>query len=265
MFNYQGMYLLPGMGDEYLTQEQQIWFGREEQQLFLGGVIDADTVDSGNTSYTTILRPGLAMGVIRSSGQLTHWDPYATDGSHVLAGFFIGQQNMGFYGVTAERMVGGILVKGNVYGSRLLIPAQTTYGISGKTYEFLLREQMAGRFLIDDDPVSSMMSLKYEEAIADATIVKAQNNTLFTLQTAAGADVTLTLPAPVPGLKFGFLNVNTTAGTELILEGPATGEYWVAGAAANNVTIAGDTSVPRWVKAVRVTTVGPVYCYVVEA
>jgi hypothetical protein len=253
MLNYGGLHLVPGMGSEYISQEQQIWWGREEQQLFIGGLMDNDTVDAGN-STTTILRPGLALGRRTSDSKLLQWNPLATDGTNWLVGFFNMQMNMSNLGATADRFIGNILISGNVYASRLLIPGEADYGISGKTYEFLLREQMFGRFLVDDDLNMRMTPKEYTIAadVTALTVTEAMNNTIFVTDVDLAASCTLTLPAPRPGLQYFFVHTSTTAAITLTLEGPATNEYWVAGAAANSIVLAGDnTTGMRRVRAVR--------------
>ena len=224
--SYGGAYLLPGMGTEYTTQEQQIWFGREEQQLFMGAVLDTTATDDGNTSYTHILRPGLALGMIQSTKKLAEWDPYATDGRQVLFGFFCGQQNMQQYGAAAERLVGHILVKGNVYASRLLYDGLTTYGIASTAYEFLLRQQMQGRFMVDDDPAYGLMNWKVlEKAFTSGsdsiTLTRLDNRTIVS---SIGSDAagTIVLPAPKPGYEFA---VEMVADQHVTVDGPATGEF----------------------------------------
>ncbi len=268
MSTYGGAYLIPGMGTEFATQEQQIWYGREEQQHFQGYIADADLADVGNTNYTHIIRPGLAVGVRTTDNKLVAWNPYATTGEQRLFGFFCGQQNMQQFGATADRLLGHILVKGNVYTSRLLIGGETAYGIVDKTYEFLLREQMIGRFMTDDFWQGQHSWKEYSLAAATTalTVTTKMNRNIFCTDTALAADCTLTLPAPVPGLEFGFCHPNTTAGTELILDGPATGEFWIGGAAANTLTLPGDnTTGIRYLRAVRVTdTTTDVFAYVLD-
>jgi hypothetical protein len=62
--------LVPGQGGpEYETQSNQVWFGRWDQQVITGGILDKDTVDAGNTDATTLIRHGLALGIISASNQ----------------------------------------------------------------------------------------------------------------------------------------------------------------------------------------------------
>src|SRR5690606_898985 len=105
-----------------------------------------------------------------------------------------------------------------------------------------LREQCAGRFLFDDDLGGYMTTKEYTIAAATTalTVTEAMNRTIFVTDSALAADCTLTLPVPRPGLEYRFVHPSTTAATELILDGPGTGEFWIAGAAANTLTFPGD-------------------------
>jgi hypothetical protein len=242
-FGFQGYQLTPGMHDERFTEEVNFLWGRWDQVEYVQAIVDKDTVDAGNTP-TTNIRAGMAMGVITATGQFTQWNPYATDGSNYLVGFFIDEISLGWIdGSTTERL-SAIVVKGNIKADHVLIPGETTRGISGKTYEFLLREQCAGRFLFDDD-LGAYQTIKEYTIAADVTaltVTEAMNNTLFVTDVDLAASCTLTLPAPRPGLQYWLAHNSTTAGTALILDGPATGEFWAGGAAANTISLAGDNA-----------------------
>lgn len=262
--------LLPGQGQtEYLTQENEITWGKWFHKQTAMGLVDKDAVDAGNTP-TTILRAGLPLGLQTTSGQLLQWDPYAQDGTNHLFGFYCGpSESMALLSGTTERWIGDILVQGNIQASKIIMPGQASAGLSGKTYEFLLREQMEGRFMPDDE-ISAGYMQKKEYTIAAATtaltVTEAMNRTVFVTDTALAADCTLTLPVPRPGLEYYFVHPSTTATTELILDGPGTGEFWTGGAAANTLTIVGDNTTGfRTLRAVRVTdTTTDVYCYVLD-
>lgn len=267
-FSFQGYQLTPGMHDERFTDETQILWGRWDQAEYVQAILDKDTVDTGyEASSDTRLRTGLALGQITSTKQLTHWNPYATDGSQYLVGFLLDEIDLSYFGATKERLH-AVVVKGNIKASKIVIPGETSRGISGTTYEYLLREQCAGRFLFDDDLDRSQRTKEYTipSATTAFTVTEAMNNTIFVTDTALGASCTFTLPAPRPGLQFQFVHPSTTAGTALILDGPATGEFWVAGAAANTISLAGDNATGmRRLRCVRVTdTTSDVFCYVLD-
>jgi hypothetical protein len=256
--------LVPGQGGpEYETQSNQVWFGRWDHQVITGGILDKDTVDAGNTDATTLIRHGLALGIISASNQFTHWNPYATDGSHRLAGFYIGPgQAMSLIaGSTVERLIGDILVGGNLYAHRAIIPGETTIGIAGKAYEFLLREQLRGRFMVSDDFFTGgYENWKVRELTATVSLALKDHKTHFTNLGAAGS-ITVTLPAPVPGLEFMFTNLGAQ---NIVLEGPATGEYHINGLAADTDTMTAANEETVMVKAVRVAAT-PTYRYIFTA
>ena len=267
-FTFQGYQLVGGMHSERFTDEAVLLWGREHNAEYWQTILDKDTVDAGNTSGTTQLRTGLALGVIASTGQFTHWNPYATDGSNYLVGFLLDEIDVSWIGATTKERVHAIVLKGNVQASQVVIPGEAARGISGKTYEYLLREQCHGRFLFDDDLDRSQVTKEYTvgAAVTALTVTEAMNKTIFVTDTALGADCTLTLPVPRPGLEYYFVHPSTTAGTELILDGPATGEFWAAGAAANTLTIVGDnTTGIRRLRCVRITdTTTDVFAYVLS-
>jgi hypothetical protein len=237
VFNYSGRNQVPGMpATELLTQESQIWWGRHEPIVYAGKLLDKDTVDSGNTGNTSILREGLALGLITASDQLTHWNPYATDGSGKFVGFLAIPQEMDYNGTATERLT-AVFVAGQIKASQVVVPGETSKGLAGTDYEFLLREQCAGRFLFDDD-LGSLAAWKTRELPATATLTTADHKTHFTNVGASGA-TTITLPVPVPGLHFRFSSI---AAHNITLEGPATGEYFPAAnsdvlSAANDETV----------------------------
>lgn len=266
-FSFQGYSVRPGMLDERFTQENNFLWGRWDQCEYVQSIIDKDAVDAGNTP-TTQLRSGIALGVQTGTGQFIQWNPYATDGSNYLVGFLIDEIDTGWLNGTTKERLSAILVKGNIKADYVLIPGESSLGIDGKTYEFLLREQCAGRFLFDDDigRYTTLKEYTIPAAATSLTVTEAMNKTIFVTDSALAATCTLTLPVPRPGLEYYFVHPSTTAGTQLVLDGPGTGEFWVAGAAANSVTLAGDnTTGMRRVRCVRVTdTTTDVFCYVVD-
>lgn len=265
-FSFEGYSLTPGMHDERFTDETNIFWGRWDQREYVQAVIDSTSTDSGNTD-TTQLRTGLAMGVVTATGKFKPWDPYATDGTNYLVGFLLDEIDLTYAGSVKSRL-NAVVVKGNIKADFVVIPGSASRGIDGATYEFLLREQCHGRFLFDDDLGAYQTPREYTIAAATTslTVTAAMNKTTFVTDTALGADCTLTLPAPRPGLEYRFVHPSTTAATELILDGPATGEFWIAGAAANTLTLPGDnTTGIRTLRCVRVTdTTTDVFCYVLS-
>jgi len=69
------------------TVAELLWGGDNAKglALFQSAVISGTARDDGNTP-TTVLRPGLILGIITSSGEYAEWDPDATDGTQNIAG-----------------------------------------------------------------------------------------------------------------------------------------------------------------------------------
>ena len=202
---YNGQDLVPGMGAVLETVERQVWWNRHELQWWTGGIIDATTVDSGHTSNTTQLRPGLILGMITATKRLIQWNPQAVDGSQAIHSIFAGNIELQQYGTAAERFTGQqLIVGGGLKAADIIVPGQTTYGLAGQAWEFMVRNQLAGRFFFDDDLDGSKVAPKtIQTAAAAVTVTLAQNNTTF-LNVGATATTTFTLPAPVPGLRYKF-------------------------------------------------------------
>jgi hypothetical protein len=266
-FNFTGFQLTPGMHDDRFTQEAQIYWGRWDQIEYLGGIVSDAARDDGDLPDTQ-LRAGLAMGNITATGMWGQWNPYATDGTQTLKGFLLGEIDVALDSSTNKARVFALMVKGNIKADQIVIAdalaggTEPTRGIAGTDYEFLLREQAAGRFLFDDD-MGALQQRKVRNLIAGDTTITAttaDNNTTYIMTDAVVGDATITLPAPVPGLTFYASNCQTTGGDDLIFEGPATGEYWVASTAADNYTIAEDTSIIQEIRAV--ATASAVYKYI---
>jgi len=177
------------------------------------GLLDKDTVDSGNGTDTTTLRPGLALGIL-PNGQLTHWNPLsemitASEGSRDFVGFFVENLDLGYYGSTSERLI-YCLVGGNVKASSIIIPGGDA-GIADAAYEILLREAAGGNFLFDDDlnriiaPKTrynmNAVATTGEIATAEVTLeVKDHNTDVFLYD--ATATTALVVPNPIPGLRY---------------------------------------------------------------
>lgn len=228
MLTFDGYALTPGHHDEFFTQEAQLTWGRWDQQKIFQALLDKDTVDSGNGTTTTKLRPGLALGVL-SSGQLTHWNPLsdmetAAQGSRDFVGFFQENMEMEYGGAGKERLI-YCLVGGNIKAGSIVIPGND-YGVSGEDYEILLREAAAPNFLFDDDlnrtvARKALYTMTAAEIAANSvTLTAADHNTDIVLYD-ANATTTLVLPAPIPGLRFHVHPFDY----DITVDGPATGEF----------------------------------------
>jgi hypothetical protein len=219
-FEFTGAFGIPGIAAALETVENVFWWGRFENNQYVGAVIEGAARDTGNTGYTDVLRPGLLLGQLTTGEKYTEWDPTATDGSQMIKGVLAYAQKMQRLGSNADRWVGWIMVGGNIKADRLLIPGQTAYTIAGNANEHLIRAQMFGRFLFSDRLQGSRMGGWSNIVIktADYTVTEADNDTLFTNRGDAGA-INFTLPTTAEkGLHYGFYcvadqNMTVTSGT----------------------------------------------------
>lgn len=201
---FSSMLQLPGISDKLVTQSRVIYYGPQELQFVQPGILLSTITDAGNTP-TSLLRAGLLLGRVTASGKETAWAPTATDGSQFISGILLWDIQNTVYGVAQTQFVGPIMRSGCVKASDLLIPGQSSYGLSGQTYEFLARQQLGRRFMIDDGPFA--YGGKYRKIMdytADHTVTEAENGVCFTNKGAAGT-VIFTLPATAKeGLVYTF-------------------------------------------------------------
>ena len=218
-FEFTGAFGLPSVQAALETVENVFWWGRFEQEAFIGSVIDGSARDTGNTT-TDVLRPGLLMGKVTSTGKLKQWDPTATDGSQNILGILGYSQKMQRLGTNADRWLGWIYCWGFVKAERLLIGGQANFGIAANANEHVVRTQMSSRFTFNDK-LEGYSFGGVRDVVAkttDYTVTEADHDTMFTTRGAAGA-VNFTLPVTAEkGLHYRFVNVadqdmTVTAGT----------------------------------------------------
>jgi|694.fasta_scaffold15194_12 hypothetical protein len=223
MFFFQGANLVPGFQTMLETTENQFWIGRWENQIWHYGEISSAAVDAGNTNGTTTLRAGLLLGQVSATGELKQWNPAESDGTQNIYGV-LGVTQPLRYGAgssTSNRLVGMIHIAGRLDPAKLIVPGQTTLGISGNASEYDIRNQLGTRVLFGDAlqtlPVSTWKG-PVAKTSASVTVAESDNYTLFTNEGASNA-VNFTLPATAKkGLRYGFYvvadqNVTVTAGT----------------------------------------------------
>jgi len=210
--DYQASFTIPGQRAVLETSENQFWWGRWENQIWEHGIVLATTTDEGNTSYPTILRPGLLLGKITATGKLTDWAPAAVDGSEQLFGILGHSINMGLSGTTADRYLAWVMVGGQVKPNKLIVPGTTALSIVGNAQEYTIRNQMAGRYILDDNvlgqkgrgyPIQHSWLVYEGNTDGAATITAADDGALFVMD--QGRDMAVTLPAPKRGMIFDFL------------------------------------------------------------
>lgn len=206
----------PQIGSAIQTVENSFYFGPHPLNLFDQMVtIDSSAADSGNAGATDILRPGLLLGRITSTGKLKQWSPTATDGSQFIHGILDNPATkVNANGSGVDRVRGNIMIRGQVNLSRLLIAGNASFGVIGDAYEGLVRLQLKklGFVFIEDTPTTGLQNLTQLGAqwthiiakTADYTVKQAESGTLFTNRGASGA-VIFTLPAsPMIGTNYGF-------------------------------------------------------------
>lgn len=187
-------YALPGMGTPVETTDREPFAGPGWAKVMKGIVLVSTAVDAGNTP-TTLLRNGLLLGKVTSSGKYKEYNPAGTDGSQICRGYLEDPVNMLDTGGTAADKAGRMVV----------------WAFDVKATELLLldakaRRQLNGRIFFDDGWVDASNYVHDVIAkTADYTVLAADNNTLFTTRGAVGA-VNFTLPTLARGLRFRFFN-----------------------------------------------------------
>lgn len=188
---------VPGFSSAAETYESVVSWGKEGLAVVIGAIINGTARDAGNTP-TTVLRPGLLLGQITSSGELKEYNPAGTDGSEQVYGILLSGFRMQDLDANNVNRFVWVLVGGPVQASKLIL------------LDNQARRQMANRFLLDDDILGrrngGYLRWRREQAkTANYTVVANDAGTLFTNTGAAGA-VTFTLPAlAVNAGPFGFL------------------------------------------------------------
>ncbi len=203
---------LPGMGTPSTTYEAAMTWGPMSQLLWWNGYIASATIDSGN-SPTNILRPGLLLGQITSTGQWTNYSPTATDGSQVAGAILpFGLSMLDYLTNTNQQKFIGIVVGGRGKGANIL-------GLDN-----MARAQLTPKFIFDDNLFGNQWFdwPNFVSKTAAYQVLSTDNFTLFDNVGATGA-VTFTLPAIANGYKFGFrvqadqtVTVASTEGTNIV-------------------------------------------------
>lgn len=210
---YSGGFAIPSMNTVLEGVENHPWFGRWENQVWLPASISGASRDAGNT-VPTLLRTGLLLGRITSSGLLKEWNPTGTDGSEVIYGVLGAMVNAQMNAADQDRYVGFIQIAGCLYSDRIVVPDTAAEGIVGHAREYQIYNQLAPRFLLDRHfhmgqggmEASRYRYLTAAEITADAvTVLESEHRRTFVM-TGADANTTFTVPAAEVGLTFSFFN-----------------------------------------------------------
>jgi hypothetical protein len=215
----------PGQGAAVFTNDREIVaVGYDNLCLFKSAVISSAARDAGNTP-TTVLRPGLLLGKVTSSGEFEEWDADASDGTQNIAG--INRTDITVldnYGTAVDRVPPSIYQRGVFMASQLLIQGSA---LVGHADEFLARRQLwnAG-CVLDDDMFGYLAGGGSRVALVTGTadtLTAAENGTTLFYNNAAG--VTVTLPAIQPGLEYDLVRV----GDEEFVVTSSEGDNVIAG------------------------------------
>lgn len=208
---FDGAYGVPGLSTEKSTDEAVFTWEKPYNILYTNCYMDGAAADSGN-SPTDILRPGLLLGRVTSTGKWKQWTPTATDGSEHIKGILAYALKMNEDSTATDRWIGWVIVSGPVKASQLLIPGAASRGINGDNNELLVRAQLTqcGRFIIDDElqgnPFGGWQRIVNADAIDTSnayTVLESDNNTLFLNDIACE----YTLPTPRKGYRFMFASI----------------------------------------------------------
>lgn len=223
-----GGFGIPGTGAIERTSHKELLWGGDDRRimaLWKSEVISGATRDAANTP-TTVLRPGLILGRLTSSGELEEWDGDASDGTQYIAGILDTElKATDFDANNADRSF-RILVRGPVRAGALTIEGTA---LVGHTDEYLARRALVqAGFVFDDDPfgLKAGFGERYLTTSGAVTVTADQNGTTFV---ASGADTNFTLPAAKPGLSFDFIMATDH---ELVVTSPT----------ADNIVVGNDAS-----------------------
>lgn len=208
----------PGVTAALEQVDNQWWFGRHENQIWLPSTMSGAARDAGNTPDTTLLRSGLILGQVASSLEWKEWDPSLTaenrDGSEFAKGILGVALPTQRAGANVDRYLGYISIGGTVMSDRLIIgvSGEADEGIGSSAYLQLALAQLSKRFIFDKNLWTPPVDIWQPERIPTAaeiiaqavTLTAADQGRLISNSGAGGTAVTFTLPQPVLGYRFYF-------------------------------------------------------------
>lgn len=242
---------VPGIASTLESVESNAFWGPRSHLLLMPRLIDSATTDAGHSARTTLLRGGLLLGEVTATKRLKAWSPTATDGTQRLFGVLPHTLDMLADGTAVHRQM-HVVVRGNLKASGLIVPGEASAGLDGTEFELRARQQLSGRFVLDDEPAfGNVMGgggwvprrLVAGDLTAGAiTLTEADSGTWFILGTAAAT--TFHLPAITADERYGFrVRITNAQDQNLIIDTVAGGQLIVFNdIAANSVALqtAGD-------------------------
>ena len=159
IMSYQGSFLPPGQlpGIESIEQDltSVIWNRLELQVIGSHSLISGAARDVGNTNFTDVLRPGLLL-TKDADGKFVQWGGVTSFIADTIEGIMLMAQRVTRFGVDQDRWLGYVLLGGCVKAHGIIVPGQTSAGISGHAEETNIRTQLKYAFRFDDDPFSHL-------------------------------------------------------------------------------------------------------------
>lgn len=220
---------IPGQtAGSFTATNEFIWGGDVSriQVVTASVVVDGASRDAANTP-TTVLRPGLLMGKVTSTGKYKQYDATATDGTEIPVGVLPVELVVvdPLTGTDTDKLC-PLVVSAPLRAKSLYILGAAFVGHAG---EFVARRALAanGRCLFDDDIGGSHSGVQRASVKAtNYTVTAADNGTLFVAIT---ADASFTLPTIRAGLEYEFLRASDH-------------ELVVASAAGDDMVVGNDLS-----------------------
>jgi hypothetical protein len=227
-----GGYGLPGIGSMVSSAERNFIWGGDAAKghvMYDNAVISGTTRDAGNTP-TTVLRSGLLLGKITSTGELAEWNADLSDGTEELAGILDPELRATDFDANDADRYCRVVIKAPVKAAQLLIEGAAFIGHAN---EYIARSQMvAAGFTFDDDVFGYKAGIgatqRYSQVTGTTdTLTPAENGR--TLFYSNAASVTVTLPTIQPGLYYDLIRT-------------ADEEFIVVSAEGDNVIVGNDLS-----------------------
>lgn len=159
LMSYQGSFLPPGQLPSIESIEQDltsvIWNRLELQVIGSHSLISGAARDDGNTGFTDVLRPGLLL-TKDANGKFVEWGSVTSFVADTIEGIMLMAQRVTRMGVNQDRWLGYVLLGGYIKADGIIIPGETSAGISGHAQETNVRTQLKYACHFDDDPFSHL-------------------------------------------------------------------------------------------------------------
>lgn len=226
---------LPGQVDSFETLEVDlVWRSNSLLNIMDGGVLLSSATDAGHSGNTSRLRAGLLLGQIAASGKWTTWSPLAVDGSQNIAGV-LGRMKSLTEGV--DKYCGSIITGGYLKSDNIIVPGQASAGLVGQDLEFVIRDALGERFILDD--IRNSLAPKHMVVTADITLTGIHHGYVISNDGGTGTAV-VTLPAPKKGFR---LTMHQVSNQILQVATPSAGQLKLSdGTTAQTLNLASATN-----------------------